>query len=156
MKESLCNHGVFAIRYPREFFSKQFEEVKKIPYGTWKTELESKSKDVAIVSVGPITVDLKNKLEELEKDVALYNAIYVRPMDENKIHELLNFKKVIIYNAYATKEGFANALESKLMSFGYKGKVIVKTVPTEFVRQATIDEQREMFGIKIDNIIDLL
>ena len=156
MKESLCNHGVFAIRYPREFFSKQFEEVKKIPYGTWKTELESKSKDVAIVSVGPITVDLKNKLVELEKDVALYNAIYVRPMDENKIHELLNFKKVIIYNAYATKEGFANALESKLMSLGYKGKVIVKTVPTEFVRQATIDEQREMFGIKIDNIIDLL
>lgn len=156
MKESLCNHGVFAIRYPREFFSKQSEEVKKIPYGTWKVELESKSKDVAIVSVGPITVDLKNKLVELKKDAALYNAIYVRPMDESKVHDLLNFKKIIIYNVYATKEGFANALESKLMDLGYKGKVIVKTVPTEFVKQATIDEQREMFDIKIDNIIDLL
>lgn len=156
MKESLCHHGVFAIRYPREFFSKQSEEVKKIPYGTWKVELESKSKDVAIVSIGPITVDLKNKLVELEKDVALFNAIYVRPMDENKVLELLTYKKVIIYNAYATKEGFANALESRLMSLGYKGMVVVKTVPTEFVKQATIDEQREIFGIKIDNIIDLL
>ena len=156
MKESLCDHGVFAIRYPREYFSKQTEEVKKIPYGSWKAELESNSKEVVIVSVGPITVDLKNKLQELHKDVTLFNAIYVRPMDESKVLELLNYKKVIIYNAYATKEGFANALESKLVSLGYKGKVIVKTVPTEFVKQATINEQRELFGIKIDNVIDLL
>ena len=156
MKESLCGHGVFAIRYPREFFSAQTDEVKKIPYGSWKVELESKSKDVAVVSVGPITIELKKKLQELNLDVALYNAIYVRPMDDNKVNELLNFKRVIIYNAYATKEGFAQALESKLMSLGYKGEVILKTVPTEFVKQATIDEQREMFGIKIDNIIDLI
>lgn len=156
MKESLCHHGVFAIRYPREYFSVHSEEVKKIPYGSWKVELESKSKDVAIVSVGPITVDLKKKLQELHIDVALYNAIYVKPMDENKITELLNYKKVIIYNAYATKEGFANALESRLLELGYKGKVIAKTIPTQFVSQATIDEQRELFGIKIDNIIDLI
>lgn len=156
MKESLCGHGVFAIRYPREYFSIQTEEVKKIPYGSWKVELESKSKQTAIVSVGPITVDLKKKLQELHKDVALFNAIYVRPMDEKKVLELLGYEKVIIYNAYATKEGFANALESRLMSLGYKGKVIVKTVPTEFVKQATIEEQRELYGIKIDNIIDLL
>ena len=156
MKESLCGHGVFAIRYPREYFSIQTEEVKKIPYGSWKVELESKSKQTAIVSVGPITVDLKKKLQELHKDVALFNAIYVRPMDEKKVLELLGYEKVIIYNAYATKEGFANALESKLMSLGYKGKAIVKAVPTEFVKQATIEEQRELYGIKIDNIIDLL
>lgn len=156
MKESLCGHGVFAIRYPREYFSIQTEEVKKIPYGSWKVELESKSKQTAIVSVGPITVDLKKKLQELHKDAALFNAIYVRPMDEKKVLELLGYEKVIIYNAYATKEGFANTLESRLMSLGYKGKVIVKTVPTEFVKQATIEEQRELYGIKIDNIIDLL
>ena len=156
MKESLCHHGVFAIRYPREYFSLKAEEVKKIPYGSWKVELESKSKETAIVSVGPITVQLKNKLKELNKDVTLFNAIYVKPMDEGKVQDLLNYKKVIIYNAYATKEGFANALESKLLNLGYKGKVIVKAVPTEFIKQATIEEQRELFGIKIDNIIDLL
>ena len=156
MKESLCHHGVFAIRYPREFFSLKAEDVKKIPYGSWKVEREGKTRKVAIVSVGPITVDLKKKLEELHLDASLFNAIYVKPMDESKIHELLNYEKVIIYNAYATKEGFANSLEAELMSLGYKGKVIVKTVPSEFVKQATIDEQRELFGIKIDNIIDLI
>ena len=156
MKESLCNHGPFAIRYPREFFSVNTEGVKKIPYGSWKVELEGKSKDTAIISIGPVTVDLKKKIQELDKDVTLFNAIYIRPMDEAKVLQLLSYKKVIIYNAYATKEGFANALESRLMSLGYQGKVIVKTVPTEFVKQATIDEQRELFGLKIDNIIDLI
>ena len=156
MKESLCDHGVFAIRYPRETFQNKVEEVKKIPYGSWKVELESKSKDVAIVSVGPITLKLRNKLEELGKDVTLFNAIYVKPFDTNKAKELLSYKKVIIYNAYATKEGFANALEAFLLDNKYRGDVVIRTVPTEFVKQATIDEQRAEFGLAIDEIIDLI
>ena len=156
MKESMCHHGVFAIRYPREFFQMKADEVKKIPYGTWKVEIESQKKDVAIVSVGPNTVKLKDKLEELGKDVALFNAIYVKPMDKRKVNELLQYKTVIIYNPYATKEGFANALEVALLENGFTGKVITKTVPTVFVKHATIDQQREEFGLRIDDIIDLL
>ena len=156
MKESLCHHGVFAIRYPREKFQNKVDEVKKIPYGSWKMEIEAKSKEVAIVSVGPVTLKLKEKLLSLDKDVTLYNAIYVRPFDLKKADELLLYKKVIIYNAYATKEGFSNALESYLLSRKYHGEVISKTVPTAFVKQATIEEQREEFGLRIDDIIDLI
>ena len=156
MKESLCHHGVFAIRYPREYFHSKAEEVKKIPYGTWKVELESSKKDTAIVSVGPVTVELKEKLVALHKDVTLFNAIYVKPIDENKVKELLEYSKVIIYNAYATKEGFAQALESKLLESGYHGEVVIKTVPTVFVKHATIPQQREEFKLTIDDIIDLI
>ena len=156
VKESLCGHGVFAIRYPRETFHNKVEEVKKIPYGTWKTEIENDGKSTAIVSVGPITLKLKEKLEELKLPVTLYNAIYLKPFDQQKAKELLSYKKVIIYNAYATKEGFANSLEAFLLENGYQGQVIVKAVPTEFVKQATIDEQREEFGLRIDEIIDLI
>ena len=156
MKESLCHHGVFAIRYPRESFQNKVNEVKTIPYGTWKTEIDTTSKETAIVSVGPVTGKLKDKLLEMKKDATLYNAIYVKPYDKAKVKELLKFKKVIIYNAYATKEGFANALLADLMEQSYSGKVIVRTVPSEFVKQATIEEQREEFGLRIDDIIDLL
>ena len=154
LKESFCNHGVFAIRYPRESFSFNNEGVKKIPYGSWKTELEGK--DVAIVSTGPITLKLKDALVASKKNVTLYNAIYLRPLDNSKVKELLSYKKVIIYNAYATKEGFANALECDLYSKGYKGEVICKCVPTTFVKQASIDEQREEFALRVEDIIALL
>ena len=154
VKESMCNHGVFAIRYPREYFSTKVDEVKKIPYGSWKVELEGKG--TAIVSTGPITLKLKEKLKEENLDVTLFNAIYLRPMDENKIKELVKYNKVIIYNPYATKEGFATALEDKLFGLGYKGEVIVKCVPTVFVKQASIEEQRQEFGITVEDIISLL
>ena len=154
LKESFCNHGVFAIRYPRESFSFNNEEVKKIPYGSWKTELEGK--DAAIVSTGPITLKLKDALVASKKNVTLYNAIYLRPLDKNKVKELLSYKKVIIYNAYATKEGFANALECELYSSGYKGEVISKCVPTTFVKQASINEQREEFALRVEDILSLL
>ena len=154
MKESLCHHKVFAIRYPREYFSSKMNDVKKIPYGSWVEELSGKG--VAIVSVGPETVNLKERLLKENKNVTLYNAIYLRPFDMNKAKELLNYKKVIIYNAYATKEGFSNALEAFLLECGYKGELISRCVPNEFVKQATIAEQRKEFGLDIDSIISLI
>ena len=154
MKESLCNHGVFAIRYPREYFHDKVEEVKKIPYGSWKVELEGKEK--AIISVGPMTVKLKDALVAANKNVTLLNAIYLRPYDKAKLKDLLSYKKIIIYNAYATKEGFANTIEAELLSLGYKGEVIVKAVPTEFVKQASIDEQRQLYKLTVNDILELL
>ena len=77
-------------------------------------------------------------------------------MDEEKIKKLLAYNRVIIYNPYATKEGFANALETHLFELGYKGEIIVKTVPTVTVNQASIDEQRKEFCLLIDDILKLI
>ena len=154
VKESMCDHGVFAIRYPREFFSTKSEEVKKIPYGSWKEELLGSK--VAIVSVGPETIKLKDALIENNLKVTLYNAIYLRPFDIVRAKALLNYDKVIIYNPYATKEGFSNSLEAFLIESGYKGDVISKTVSNSFVKQATVEEQRQEFGLTISDIISLI
>lgn len=154
MKESLCNHGVFAIRLPRENILDGGQEVHKIPYGSWKEEL--KGSKTAIVSTGPITLELKKLLIEQHKNVTLYNAIYLKPMDENKIKNLLSYDRIIIYDSYATKEGFVNALESRLLELGYKGEVISKCVPTVFVKQASISEQRKEFKLTPEDIIELL
>ena len=152
VKESLCNHGVFAIRYPREYAYETTEPIKKIPYGSWKEELLGT--DVAIVSVGPVTLPLKEKIEKLDKKVTLFNAVYLRPMDEQKINSLLNYNKVIIYNPYATKEGFANALASRLAELGFKGKLEIVAIPNQFVKQATIAEQREELGVSVENVLE--
>ena len=154
MKESMCDHGVFAIRYPRENVYETPDPVKKIPYGSWKEELVGHK--TAIVAVGPVAIMLKDQLLQKKIDVTLYNAIYLRPMDEEKIKKLVSYDKVIIYNPYATREGFANALETRLFELGYKGQIVVKTVPTQTVNQASIEEQRKEFGLLIEDILQLL
>ena len=153
IEESKNNHGVFCIRYPRDY-TEYSEEKEPIPFGTWKKE--TSQGEVAIVSVGPETVNLKKIIEENDIKVSLYNAIYQKPMDENCIKELLSYKKVIIYNAYAVECGFANALCAKLIQLGYKGELIVRTVPDVFVKHASIAEQKKEFGLLPEDIIKLI
>lgn len=153
-KESTKNHGVFAIRFPRECVVNTFNEESELPFASWIKETDGKN--TAVVSVGPVTLKLKELILKNKINATLFNAIYLRPMDEEKVNELLNYSKVIIYNAYATKEGFAQALEAKLISLNYKGTIIIKTVPTEFIKQATIQEQREDFSLTPEDILKII
>ena len=154
MRESFNNHGVFCIRLPRaRAVSSSLEET--VPFGTWRKELTGQK--TAIVSVGPLTMNLKELLEKEQKQVALYSAIYLKPMDEKLINEeLLSYERVIIYDAYSTEDGFARSLAEKLMVLGYKGQVIIKAIPDVFVEHATQKEQLEQFGLSPEQIVKLL
>ncbi len=153
-KESFNNHGVFCIRYPR---SKMLPSNKReeLSFGKWKKELSGK--DTAIVSVGPLTLDLKKLLEENKKEVSLYNAIYMKPMDDEIISkELVKYNRVIIYDAYSVENGFAQYLSVKLVTLGYKGEIIIKSIPDVFVNHASINEQLDGFHLQPEDILKLL
>ena len=154
IKESLNHHSLFAIRYPREKFLEQELKEDIVSYGSWIKELSGK--DTAIISVGPNTLPLKEELIKQNKNVTLYNAIYQKPYLDKYIDELLNYQKIIMYNPYATKEGFAKDLESKLIEKGYKGTIICRCVPTEFIKHASIKEQREKYSLLYEDVISLL
>ena len=153
-KESFNNHGVFCIRYPR---SKMLPSNKReeLSFGKWKKELSGK--DTAIVSVGPLTLDLKKLLEENKKEVSLYNAIYMKPMDDEIISkELVKYNRVIIYDAYSVENGFAQYLSVKLVTLGYKGEIIIKSIPDVFVNHASINEELDGFHLQPEDILKLL
>ena len=149
------NHGVFAIRYPKELFNKnKVEKDENVEFGEWKT-LHSGEK-TAIVSYGPIINKLVKEINKKNINITVYEAIYVRPILNKYVEELLKYERVIIYDSYSTEVGFANTLVANLVSKGYKGEVIVKAVPNKFINHSTIEEQRNELGISIDKIIDIL
>ena len=153
-KESFNNHGVFCIRYPRSKLlpNNQREELS---YGKWKKELSGEG--TAIISVGPLTLDLKKLLEENKKNVFLYNAIYLKPMDEELISkEIVKYNRVIIYDAYSVENGFAQYLSAHLIASNYKGQIIVKSIPDVFVDHASINEQLDKFALQPEDILKLL
>ncbi len=154
IKESKNDHGVFCIRYPRAKLAPSNERIE-VPFGKWRKELSGEG--TAIVSVGPITLDLKKALEDEHKNVTLYSAIYLKPMDEVVVdEELLKYKQIIIYDAYAIENGFAQALAERLLVFGYKGKVVIKSIPDVFVGHASQEEQLNKYQINVADIIKLL
>ena len=154
MEESFNNHGVFAIRFPRESFIPQEERKETVPFGKWKVELNEG--DTAVVSFGPVILKLKDEIIKNKKKATLINAIYQKPMDNMLIQSLLKYKRIIIYDVYGVESGFATALSSKLVRLFYKGDVVVKAVPDVFVKHASIKEEREEFGITVQDIIALL
>lgn len=153
LKESFNHHGVFCIRYPKARIAVQNANPAETPFGKWKKELDGEN--IAIVSVGSVTLELKELL--LNSNVALYNAIYQKPMDEEIIaKELVKYKKVIIYDAYAIENGFAQALSQKLVSLKYQGDIVIKAIPDVYVEHASINEQLEQFGLQPKQIVELV
>ena len=151
LQESFNNHGVFALRYPKNECVEEFKE-EQLPFGKWKLELSGK--DTAVVGVGPEVEELKNLLKD--KNVTLVNAIYQKPMDEEWVAKLLSYKKVIIYDAYSVVDGFPQALAASLAEHGYKGEIVIKAIPDVFVKHASVKEQKAEFGLLLEDIVKLI
>lgn len=149
-------HGVFAIRFPRENLTNgdKIQNVPVIPIGKWLKIKEGKK--TAIVGVGPEVRKLLKLAEENNSDVTIYDAVYLSPMDKEAISELLTYEKVIIYDAYATSVGFASLLSAKLAELSYKGQTIIKAIPLEFISHASIEEQKELYGLRPEDILKLI
>lgn len=155
MMESLNNRGVFAIRYPRGGFTNHFIKNEEIPFATWLKQ-EDTLKQTCIIGVGPNVELLKEELELANKSATIVKAIYLKPVDENMLKDLLDYKTIIIYDAYSTINGFVSFTASRLMELGYKGKVILKACPDTFVDQASVKEQEEKFGLTPKQIVELV
>lgn len=152
--ESFNHHGPFAIRFPREVVKKSADNYV-IPYGKWREVLSGKDK--AIISVGPVINELKEELLSNKLDVALYNALYIKPLDLQTLKNIANkYQDIIIYDPYSTEAGLASLISKELLLMGYQGKVNIKAIGDTFVRHASIVEQRSMFNINVKDIIDLV
>jgi 1-deoxy-D-xylulose-5-phosphate synthase len=147
------SHGVFAIRYPRESIVpvEQLDNKIELSIGKWLKIKEGKN--IALVGVGP---NVRKVAGMLEEDITIYDAVYQSPMDEKVIEELLKYEKIIIYDSYATLKGFPSILAARLMKLSYKGEVIIKSIPLEFVPHASIEEQQEQFEISPKDIVGFI
>lgn len=154
LKESFNNHGPFFIRYPKEDILSVDRNEESLPYGKWKRIKEGY--EIAIISTGPILIPLAKELDNNNLDVALINALYLKPIDEEMLKTLLSFETIVIYDTYGTINGFASYLTMKLVELNFKGQIISKAIPLKYIKQATIEEQREELGLRVKDIIDLV
>ena len=74
-------------------------------------------------------------------------------MDEEAINELLSFDKIVIYDAYSANGGLESVLVNKLSQKSYKGLISAHSIPLQFIKQASINEQLEEFGLLPEQII---
>lgn len=143
----------FFIRYPRASLSLPLKEEPeaKISLGEWKITHLSPKKKLALISYGPLFKALSEQLPNDE--ITLVNAIFQKPLDEQVLTSLLDYQKIFIVDGYGVKEGFAHPIIAYLTRKQYQGEVLVKAIPNQFIKHASLEEQMDAVGLTPKQII---
>ena len=156
-EESFRNHGVFAIRYPRELVDERHEPPAiELPYLRFHYEGNSTSSKLAVIAVGPREKELLALIKKNYLDVEVIDPVYLCPFQKDNVLPLLRYQNIIVYNAYGTENGFARTLAAALMEVGYRGKLTIRAIPNQFVGQATYESQLRQFGLLPSQILTLI
>ena len=152
----LPDKGPFVIRYPRGRGSVvdwrcPFEE---IPVGKGRQLCDGS--DVAVVTIGPIGVQAAEAIDELgalTAKVAHYDLRFLKPLDEEMLHEIgQRFKKIVTIEDGVRKGGMGTAVMEWMNDHGYHPAIQRLGIPDHFVEHGTVEELRRIVGIDKESI----
>ncbi len=151
------NMGAFSIRYPRGKgrivdWKKEFEI---LPVG--KGQKLKDGKDLAILSIGAIGMEAMDAIEELEKgnlSIAHYDMRYLKPIDEELLHEVFsNFSNIITLEDGCIVGGLGSAVLEFMSDNDYSSRVKRLGVPDRWVEQGSQQELYKECGYDKEGIV---
>jgi len=153
----LDNKGTFAIRYPRGrgVLKKWKTPLKEIAVG--KGNFVEDGNDLAIISIGHIgNAALKacNILEKIGIKATLFNARFLKPLDDEALHEIFKrFSKIITLEDGTINGGLGSAVLEFMADNGYSAKVKRLGIPDRFISQGSQEELFRECGYDVDGIV---
>lgn len=148
-----------AIRYPRGRgnivdWKKPFEAIE---IGQAR-QLKS-GKSIAILSLGTIKTNVSAALKELKQsdEVAHYDMRFIKPLDEEILHEIFtNYQRIITIEDGVKIGGFGDAVLDFANRKNYKKPILKMGIPDEFMEHGNVIELQELAGISVRNIKEVL
>ena len=152
----LRNNSPFAIRYPRGCGSQVDWRcpMHELPVGKGRQLCEGD--DIAVLSVGPIGVDALHAVQRAREagvKAALYDMIFVKPLDEEILHEVgKKYKRVITLEDGSITGGFGSAVLEFMADNGYTPRIKRMGIPDRFIAQGSVKELHQLCGIDEESI----
>jgi 1-deoxy-D-xylulose-5-phosphate synthase len=149
--------GPFSIRYPRGkgVMTEWKTAMKAVKVGTGR-KLNA-GEDIAILTIGHPGNFAQEALESLQNfgaSIAHYDMRFVKPIDENMLHEVFSkFDKVITIEDGCLMGGFGAAVIEFMADQKYKAEVVRLGIPDEFLHHGTQQELYEDAGFDTKSII---
>ena len=155
-----AKEGTFVIRYPRGKGEKADwrNEMSVLPVG--KGKKLNDGKDIAILSIGPVGNEALKAIEQVEKEgvsVALYDMIYLKPIDEELLHEVgKKFNRIVTVENGVIKGGLGTAVLEFMADNGYTPKVKRIGVPDRFIEHGSVPELFKLCGMDSESIAEVV
>jgi 1-deoxy-D-xylulose-5-phosphate synthase len=140
------HNGPFSIRYPRGngVMVEWRTPLKEMKVGTGR--LLREGEEIAILSVGHPGNFAEDACNQLAKEgfyPAHYDMRFVKPLDEEMLHEVFSkYKKVITVEDHAIQGGFGSAVSEFMTDHNYSIAMTRLGVPDRFIEHG---EQKELY-----------
>lgn len=152
----LPNQGPYVIRYPRGNGSiiEWKKPMHKIEKG--KARVITKGEKIAVLSIGPIGVNVNSVIEDLAKDgikISHYDMRFLKPIDKDILHQIgKNYHTAITIEDGTIVGGLGSEVIEFFADNNYKTTVERLGIPDRFIDHGTIDELYKEIGLDNNSI----
>ena len=151
------DRGPFAIRYPRGR-GKLVDwrcPLEELPIGKGRKLRDGN--DIAILSIGSIGNLAAEAVDRVAKEgisVAHYDMRYLKPIDEEILHEVgRNYKRVITLENGTIVGGLGSAVLEFMADNGYHPTITRMGLPDAFIEHGSVPELCRLCGIDVESIV---
>jgi len=152
------NDGPIALRYPRGngYGVPLDPEMKSIPIGSWEVLREGGNATVLTFGTTiPMVMAAVDELAEKGIDVKVVNARFIKPMDEEMLHEIMSSKTPILtVEESVLQGGFGSAVLEFASDHHYQNKIERIGIPDQFVEQGSVDLLLNEINITKEEVIN--
>lgn len=151
----LPDRGPFSIRYPRgNGFTKDWQTpLRQLQIG--KGRCLSEGEDLAILSIGTIGHEALKAIHESDSySIALYDMRFLKPIDEELLHQVLRkFRYVITIEDGTVTGGLGSAVAEFISDHHYSTTLVRLGVPDHFIEHGTQQQLYAECGFDKQGII---
>lgn len=159
MELSLAQDGPMAIRYPRGKGRRSDHRIPPMTStpGKGRVLVRNDSAGTAIVSLGPVAFDAlaaADKLVGTGEAVAVYDLLWVKPLDEGLLAEIAQcHNRIITVEDGVAAGGMGTAVADWLTGHGYKGVVTHLGAPDRWVHHGSVAQLKDGCGFDAAAIV---
>lgn len=156
----LPDKGPFAIRYPRGRGTTTDWETPLEEVQVGKSRKLKDGEDLAVISIGPIgnlAAKAIARAEEKGLSIAHYDLRFLKPIDEEALHEIgRKFSKILTVEDGVLKGGMGSAVLEFMADNNYSPAVKRIGVPDEFIEHGSVPELYNLCGMDEEGIYNVL
>ncbi len=152
------NDGPIALRYPRGngYGVPLDDEMTTIPIGSW--EVLREGPNATILTFGttiPMVMDAAEELAENGIQVKVVNARFIKPMDEEMLHEIMSSNTPILtVEESVLQGGFGSAVLEFAGDNHYQNIIERIGIPDQFIEQGSVDLLLDEIDLTKEEIIN--
>ncbi len=149
----LPDKGTFVIRYPRGRGSVVDWRCPLEEIAVGKGRCLHEGTDVAVLSFGPLGVEVEKVIDDVSLSVAHYDMRFAKPLDEEILDEVgRKFKRIVTIEDGSREGGFGSAVLEWMSDHGYTPQIKRLGLPDKFVEHGTVAELQKITGIDAESI----